>query len=119
MTVMRLMRPWGHFGLIFTWGLPWSLFAIAVHPTVLTAAAYLGTYAVLRVVITWLMGTWGMKQKELWRKFPLIPLWDLVAFLIWVVSFGRKTIRWRGVNYGIKNGMLVAADPASAQSISR
>jgi hypothetical protein len=46
-------------------------------------------------------------------------LWDLVAFLIWVVSFGRKTIRWRGVNYGIKNGMLVAADPASAQSISR
>ena len=23
--VMRHMRPWGHFGLIFTWGLPWSL----------------------------------------------------------------------------------------------
>ena len=23
MTVMRHMRPWGHFGLLFTWGLPW------------------------------------------------------------------------------------------------
>jgi hypothetical protein len=24
MTVMRAMRPWGHFGLLFTWGLPWT-----------------------------------------------------------------------------------------------
>jgi ceramide glucosyltransferase len=119
MTVMRLMRPWGHFGLIFTWGLPWSLFAVAMHPSVLTAAAYLGTYAVLRVAITWMMGTWGMKQKGLWKKFPLIPLWDVVALIIWLVSFGRKSIRWRGVNYFIKNGMLVAAEPAGASSGSR
>ena len=33
MTVMRLMRPRGHFGLIFTWGLPWALVAIVSHPT--------------------------------------------------------------------------------------
>jgi ceramide glucosyltransferase len=119
MTVMRLMRPWGHFGLILTWGLPWSLFAIAMHPSVLSAAAYLGMYAVMRTAITWMMGIWGMKQKGLWKKFPLIPLWDLVAFLIWLVSFGRKSIRWRGVTYFIKNGMLVAAEPAGAQSASR
>ena len=31
--VMRHMRPWGHFGLLFTQGLPWSLLAVAVHPT--------------------------------------------------------------------------------------
>jgi len=30
--VMRHMRPWGHLGLIFTQGLPWSLAAIAIHP---------------------------------------------------------------------------------------
>lgn len=119
MTVMRLMRPWGHFGLIFTWGLPWSLFAVAMHRSVLTAAAYLGTYAVLRVAITWVMGIWGMKQKGLWKKFPFIPLWDIIAFIIWLVSFGRKSIRWRGVNYFIKNGMLVAAEPAGAPSGSR
>jgi ceramide glucosyltransferase len=119
MTVMRLMRPWGHLGLIFTWGLPWSLLALAVHPSVLTAAAYLGAYAVLRIAITWLMGVWGMKQKGLWKKLPLIPLWDLVGFFIWLVSFGRRSIRWRGVNYFIKKGMLVPADPVAAQSASR
>ena len=31
--VMRYMRPWGHFGLLFTHGLPWSLAAVAIHPT--------------------------------------------------------------------------------------
>ena len=30
--VMRHMRPWGHFGLLFTQGLPWSLLAVAVDP---------------------------------------------------------------------------------------
>ena len=39
---MRHMRPWGHLGLIFTHGLPWSLAAIAVHPTPAVAIGYWG-----------------------------------------------------------------------------
>jgi ceramide glucosyltransferase len=107
MTVMRLMRPSGHFGLIFTWGLPWSLIAIAVHPTLAVAGTFLGTYAVLRVAMAWLIGVYGMGQKGIWRKMPLIPVWDAVAFGIWLASFTRSTIRWRGVNYTIRDGMLV------------
>jgi ceramide glucosyltransferase len=119
MTVMRLMRPWGHLGLIFTWGLVWSLLAIAVHPSATTALAYLGTYALLRLLMTWLMGIWGMKQAGLWKKMLLIPLWDLLAFSIWMASFTRNSIRWRGVNYFIRNGMLVPADSAAAPGASR
>ena len=108
MTVMRLMRPWGHVGLIFTWGLPWALLAIAVHPTLTVAAAYLGTYFALRIAMTWLIGVGAMKQKGLWQKIPLIPLWDAFAFFIWLISFGRKTIRWRGIDYFLREGRLVA-----------
>jgi ceramide glucosyltransferase len=110
MTVMRLMRPWGHFGLIFTWGLAWALFAIAVHPTLMVAAIYLGGYAFFRVLITWMIGVWGMKQKGIWGKMPLIPLWDAIAFGIWIASFARRTIRWRGVDYFLREGKLVPAD---------
>src|SRR5579862_1571175 len=39
--VMRIMRPWGHLGLIFTLGLPWALAAIFVQPTPEVAFAYL------------------------------------------------------------------------------
>jgi ceramide glucosyltransferase len=111
MTVMRLMRPRGHFGLIFTWGLPWALVAIVSHPTMAIAVGYFGVYAVLRLAMTWLIGVWGMKQSGLWKKMFLIPAWDAMAFIIWLISFGRKSIRWRGVEYFIREGILVPAAP--------
>lgn len=107
MTVQRLMRPWGHLGLIFTWGLAWALLAIAIHPTIPIAIAYLGAYALFRIAITWMIGVWGMKQKGIWSKMALIPLWDAMAFGMWIASFGRRTIRWRGVNYFLRGGRLV------------
>jgi ceramide glucosyltransferase len=113
MTVQRLMRPWGHLGLIFTWGLPWSLVAVATHPTAAVAIAYLGGYAACRIAITWTIGVWGMKQKGLWKKMPLIPVWDAMAFVMWIASWGRRTIRWRGVDYFLREGRLVAAKPAA------
>jgi ceramide glucosyltransferase len=111
MTVMRRMRPWGHFGLIFTWGLIWSLVAIAVRPRLSTVVAYFGAYLVLRVVMTWLIGIWGMKERSAWKQLPLIPLWDALAFGIWVASFLRRTIRWRGIDYRIRGGRLVSEAP--------
>jgi ceramide glucosyltransferase len=118
MTVMRGMRPWGHLGLIFTWGLPWALVAVAVHPTVPVAAAYLGSYLLLRIAMTWMIGVRGLKESNIWKKMPLIPLWDATAFLIWLASFGRKTIRWKGIDYYIRGGMLVPVIPGTAQNAS-
>lgn len=108
MTVMRSMRPRGHFGLLFTWGLPWSTLVVLVHPTLAVAAAYWGSYLIFRAAITWLIGIHGLKQSGLWTKMPLIPLWDALAFLIWLVSFTRTSIRWRGVDYQLRNGHFVS-----------
>jgi ceramide glucosyltransferase len=110
MTVMRKMRPWGHLGLLFTWGLPWALVAVALRPTMAVASAYLGTYLACRLLIAWLIGTYGLKQKGLWKKFPLIPFWDAMAFLVWLVSFTRTYIRWRGIDYDLQAGQLVLRD---------
>lgn len=114
MTVQRLMRPWGHLGLLFTFGLPWALLAVAIHPTLAVALIYLGGYALCRILITWTIGAWGMKQRGLWKKMPLIPVWDAMAFGMWIASFGRRTIRWRGVDYFLREGRLVAATRASS-----
>jgi ceramide glucosyltransferase len=113
MTVMRMMRPWGHFGLIFTWGLPWGIVAFAIHPTWKLGLAYFGSYAVIRTLMTWLLGKHLLHVGSLWKKIALIPIWDLTAFLIWLASFMRNTIRWRGVNYSIHDGLLRPATPAS------
>jgi ceramide glucosyltransferase len=105
--VMRHMRPWGHLGLVFTQGLPWSLAAIAMRPTAAVAAGYLGTYVVLRLAMTLLIGVRGLGDRALWKKLWLIPVWDAMAFFIWLVSFVRSSIRWRGGEYYIRDGQLV------------
>lgn len=113
--VMRHMRPWGHIGLLLTQGLPWSLAAIAVCPSGAVALAYFGAYFSLRLAMTWLVGVWGLKQHSLWKKFALIPLWDAVAFCIWLASFGRNSIRWRDGQYYIRDGQLVPVTPPDAE----
>ena len=114
-TVMRQMRPWGHAGLIFTLGLPWSLLAVAIAPTAAVALAYLGGYFVFRSILTLIVGSVGLKQHGVWGKLLLIPAWDVVATLIWLTSFTRKSIRWRGQDYRIVNGNLVPAKPVESR----
>jgi ceramide glucosyltransferase len=113
--VMRHMRPWGHLGLLLTQGLPWSLLAIAVHPSAGVALGYLGAYLVLRSAMTWMVGIWGLKHDVLWKKLGLIPVWDAVAFFIWLTSFARNSIRWRDGEYYIRDGRLVPATPTNVE----
>src|SRR5712664_337366 len=115
MTVMRHMRPWGHLGLAFTQGLPWCLVVALTHPAGI-GLAYAGAYLGFRVAMTWLVGAWGLKQSGLWKKMPLIVVWDATALVIWLLTFGRNSIRWRNVDYRIREGMLVPAAPSPAQS---
>jgi ceramide glucosyltransferase len=107
MVGMRHMRPKGHLGLLLTLGLPWSIAAVAIHPTAIVALGYLGGYLGLRMAMTWMIGIHGLRQSILWRQMPLIPVWDATAFAIWLVSFTRDTIRWRGADYYIRDGQLV------------
>ena len=111
--VMRHMRPWGHLGLVFTLGLPWSLAAVAAHPSAAVAAAYLGLYFAMRSAMTAAIAIWGLKQRFSWRWMALIPVWDALAFLIWTASFARHSIRWRGNHYDIRGGVLVPLSPIS------
>ena len=114
--VMRHMRPWGHFGLIFTWGLAWSLVAAVLAPVPAVAVAFLAAYFGVRVAMTLQVASWGLKQPVPWQGLALIPVWDAMAFVIWLASFTRSTIRWRDRDYYIRNGELVPVAVAAAGS---
>jgi ceramide glucosyltransferase len=107
--VMRNLRPWGHFGLIFTQGFAWTLAAVAVHPTAAAARFFLGAYLALRLAMTAVIGGWGLEQPDFWENAWMIPIWDAVACALWLVSFSRSTIRWRGADYYIREGQLIPA----------
>ncbi len=84
---MRHMRPWGHIGLLFTLGLPWAIIAGLVAHSARIGLAYLCTYLALRIAMTWLIGSWGLKQRFHLRFLLLIPVWDALAVGIWLRSF--------------------------------
>jgi hypothetical protein len=65
------------------------------------------------MAMTWIIGIHGLRQSILWKQMPLLPVWDAVAFAIWLISFTRSTIRWRGADYYIRDGQLV---PVSARN---
>ena len=85
------------------------------HPTIAVAASYLGTYFALRVAMTWVIGVHGLRRPGLLGQMMLIPVWDAVAFSIWLASFLRSSIRWRGADYYIREGQLVPKAGASSQ----
>lgn len=110
--VMRNMRPWGHAGMILTFGLLWAVAAVLAFPSWRVAAGYFGAYIVLRAAVTGLVGRWGLKQPGIFKKLCLVPLWDMLAILLWVSSFTRNSIRWRESNYAIRHGQLISLDPS-------
>jgi len=117
--VQKNMRPWGHIGLLLTLGLLWSLMAIAAHPTIAVASAYLGSYLFLRLLMTGVIAIWGMRQPSILKKFWLIPIWDALAMIILVVSFARNRVRWRDGEYVIHNGTLTpVVESAQEESVA-
>lgn len=106
---VRLCRPLSYFGLIFTLGLPWALLAVMVAPTKWIAAAYLLAYVVLRHVMAWTVGVWGVGDDVLRRKIWLVPLRDALYSAVWVASFVSNRITWGGEQYTMQKGQMVPA----------
>lgn len=115
LVVMRHMRPWGHLGLLFTNPLPWVILYVVLQPASWVAAVLLTAYFALRLALTWMIGAWGLERPDTWRKLFLVPVWDGAAFCMWVASFARNTVKWRGGEYLIRDGMLVPAGSSSGR----
>ena len=92
------------------------ILAVVLVPNAVVATAYLGGYFLVRSMLTVLVGSLGLKQRGVWAKLALIPAWDAVATLIWLTSFARRSIFWRGHRYAIVNGCLVPAERVQSNS---
>jgi ceramide glucosyltransferase len=103
----RLCRPASFIGLLFTHGLPWVLLAAAVAPSAWIAAGYLLAYALLRFVMAWVVGIWGINDDVLRRRFWLIPLRDLLSFAVWLAAFASNRVTWGGLEYVTKDGKMM------------
>lgn len=105
---IRYSRPWGHLGMIFSQGLPWTVLAAFLAPSPAIAAEYVAAYVLLRGAMAWVVGVWGMHDRLLSDKFWALPVRDAFAFLVWVASFFPQRIHWRGQQFFVRKKRLVA-----------
>jgi len=105
---IRVSRPWGYLGLLFTFGTVTSLlFLLATGGSTLGWTVLIITW-VMRLLIGWVVGVKMLNDQVVKRFFWVIPARDLFHFAIWCGGFVGSTIAWRGQKFQlIKGGKLV------------
>jgi ceramide glucosyltransferase len=106
---LRNVRPAGYAGMIFTHGLPWVILAAmvaAVSGWTMLAASYLLAYLILRLGLAYTAGVWGLRDHKIAAKLWLVPVRDAVSAAVWFAGFFTDRVRWRGLEYRVRNRLL-------------
>jgi ceramide glucosyltransferase len=110
---LRRLRPAGHFGLLFTFGLPWAILAGILSGSAVTGAAVLAGYFVLRAAAILAIGLGVLRDPQVRRAWFLFPVCDALGFCVWLVSFFKNRVHWRGREYLIEAGGRLTLPPTS------
>jgi ceramide glucosyltransferase len=106
---VRDSRKLDYIGIGFTFGIPWALVTVIFARGAVWSWALVGVTAVLRAVMAIVVGRFVLVDRQVTRDWWLIPLRDIVAVVVWIVSFVGHKVRWRGDEFVLKDGKLRAA----------
>ena len=97
----RSSRPWGYVGEGFTHLLPVAIGFLILTPQPLLALTLVAATLTLRWLVTWEVG-WGvLRDPGLRRRWWMVPLEDLLSFVVWCAGFTGRQIMWRGTAYTV------------------
>jgi ceramide glucosyltransferase len=106
---IRVSRPWGYAGLIFTYGTVSSLLLLQTTERSTFAWAVLGITWTLRLIMAWFVGVKSLRDPVAKKWLWLVPLRDLINVALWCYGFVGNTIKWRGQQFRLtKEGELIA-----------
>lgn len=104
---IRVSRPWGYGGLIFTFGTISSLLLLITNSGSIFSWLVFSITFSMRLIMAWLIGVKLLNDSVTKKYFWLIPIADIVRFIIWCCGFFGNTIKWRGTKFKlVKNGKL-------------
>jgi ceramide glucosyltransferase len=104
---VRDSRMGGYIGLVSTFGLMWALLNLIAARGAAWSWAVFGAVVLLRFAVALVVGKRALHDRALLRDLWLLPMRDLIAVGVWVVSFFGQTVTWRGERFELKNGRLI------------
>jgi ceramide glucosyltransferase len=105
---VRVSRPWGYLGLLVTYGTVTALLSLLAWQFGAFAWWLLALTLLLRMLPAVVVGVWGLRDFILARWFWLVPVRDVVAFGVWLMSFFGNEIYWRGTKFRVLPGGKLA-----------
>jgi ceramide glucosyltransferase len=103
---IRDSRKLDYIGMVFTFGWPWALLALLFSHGTRGSLALFALTVLLRFAMAFSIGIRVLQDRQAIRYWWLIPFRDVVALVVWIVSFGGHTVRWRGLEFTLKDGKL-------------
>jgi ceramide glucosyltransferase len=104
----RISRPMGYLGLILTYGTALALLLVAVDSASMFSLIALAITLFIRLSMAWIIGVHWLGDRLLLRYFWLVPIRDVLSFLIWCLSWVGKRVEWRGRQYEVaRDGKMV------------
>jgi ceramide glucosyltransferase len=104
---VRDSRFWGYVGLGLTFGLPWAVLALLVERGADWAWGLLAVTLAMRAAVAVVVGKLVLRDRQVIRSLAFIPVRDVLALLVWIVSFAGHTVAWRGDRFRLENGKLI------------
>jgi len=92
----RISRPMGYLGFILTYGTALAFLNVAVDRASTFSVALFASTLIVRLTMGWMIGVRWLGDKMLKKYFWLVPVRDLLSFLIWCLSWVGKRVEWRG-----------------------
>ncbi len=115
---IRVCRPWGYRGLLFTYGVPMSLALLFAGGGSAFAWGMLGAVWIARLAMAHLVGAGHLHDRAARKFLWLVPLQDLFSFGLWLSGLFGVRISWRGHSYRLtKAGKLIPLE-ADAPALS-
>jgi len=107
----RISRPMGYLGLILTYGTALALLVVAVDGGSTFSLALLAITLVIRLSMAWVIGVKWLGDGLLMKYFWLVPIRDLLSFLIWCLSWVGRRVEWRGRQYEVaRDGTMIQVE---------
>jgi ceramide glucosyltransferase len=95
-----------YFGLIVNFGLIWAVLAVVAAPRAWWTWLALAVTAALRLTSAVVVGRGVLADSQVLRELWLLPLRDLVAMAVWLVSYFGDEVEWRGMRFRLRHGKL-------------
>jgi ceramide glucosyltransferase len=103
---VKACRPAQYFGLIVSFALIWAALAVLSAPHAWWTWVVFGVTAVARMTSALVVGRGVLDDPQVTRDLWLVPLRDLMALAVWIVSYAGNEVEWRGQRFRLRGGKL-------------